>query len=317
MSGRTPVSIPTTYNENNIIENLVSPNTVHTRNNMLFSYFKRYLLLDVFSVYKWTLPKSWDADYFKYVLFCSGHVGIINTPEFGVIPQFCTLGGYNVFYRPSYIMVTNPLFSSSIRADIGKDCTVIKLMPDYAGIMDLVSHYADKLALASETVDIDLNNIKIATIFAAENKAQAEAYKKMFDKVASGNPAVVLDKSLFNEDGSPRWTPFTQNVKNTYIITDLINDIRCIRNEFLTEIGIPNNNNSNKRERMIVDEVNANNVETQAKASIWLDSIKQGIVQAKEMFPEITEFDIEFRFNTQDERTVKPNVGNNVNPRIV
>ena len=217
--------------------------------------------------------------------------------EFGVIPQFCTLGGYNVFYRPAWIMVTNPLLPNTITADIGKDCTVIKLMPDYGGISDLVSHYADKLALASETVEVDLNNIKIATIFAAENKAQAEAYKKMFDKVASGDPAVVLDKNLFNEDGSPRWIPFSQNVRNTYIITDLINDIRSIRNEFLTEIGIPNNNNSAKRERMIVDEVNANNTETKAKSSLWLESIKKGFEQTKKLFSNIGPLEVEFRFN--------------------
>lgn len=290
-------NIPTMYTADNIIENMVSPNTIHCRNNALFAYFQRYLLLDVFSIYKWTLPETWDEDYFKTLLFCTGRVGIVNTNEFGVIPQFCTLGGYNVFYRPAWIMVTNPLLPNTITADIGKDCTVIKLMPDYGGISDLVSHYADKLALASETVEVDLNNIKIATIFAAENKAQAEAYKKMFDKVASGDPAVVLDKNLFNEDGSPRWIPFSQNVRNTYIITDLINDIRSIRNEFLTEIGIPNNNNSAKRERMIVDEVNANNTETKAKSSLWLESIKKGFEQTKKLFSNIGPLEVEFRFN--------------------
>ena len=299
------MNVPTMYTADNIIENMVSPNTIHCRNNALFAYFQRYLLLDVFSIYEWTLPETWDEDYFKTVLFCTGRVGIVNTQEFGVIPQYCTLGGYNVFYRPAWIMVTNPLLKSTIQADINKDCSVIKIMPDYEGIADLVSHYADKLALASESVEVDLNNIKIATIFAAENKAQAEAYKKMFDKVASGDPAVVLDKNLFNEDGSPRWIPFTQNVKNTYIITDLINDIRSIRNEFLTEIGIPNNNNSAKRERMIVDEVNANNTETKAKSSLWLESIKKGFKQTKAIFPEVGTLDVKFRFDDPETETTE------------
>lgn len=297
---KSGVSIPTTYDVNNIIATSVIPNTIHCRSNALFSYFQRYLLQDVFSVYKWSLPDTWDEDYFKYVLFCCGHIGIINTEEFGVIPQWCTLGGYNVFYRPAWIIVTNPLLPSSIKADIGKDCTVIKLMSDYGGVMDLVNHYADKLALASEAVDVDINNIKIATIFSAENKAQAEAYKKMFDQISVGNPAVVLDKSLFAEDGSPRWTPFTQNVKNTYIVSDLVNDIRVIRNEFLTEIGIPNTN-STKRERMNVDEVNSNNIETKAKISLWLESIQKGIRKTLEMFPEIKPFNVEFRFKNSSE----------------
>lgn len=288
-------SIPTQYDINNLITNAVIPNTIHCRNTALFGYFQRYLLQEVFSLFKWTMPETWDEDYFRYVLFCSGTVAIIRTDEFGVIPQHCTLGGYNVFYRPAWAIITNPLLGS-IKANIDKECTVIKLMPDYAGIMDLVNHYADQMALVCETVQIDVNNVKIATIFGAENKAQAEAYKKMFDQVAAGNPAIVLGKNMLKDiDGSPAWMPFTQNVKNTYIVTELLADLRTIRDQFLTDIGIPNAN-TQKRERLITDEVNANNVETRTKCELWLESIKLGIKKTFKLFGEF-DFSVDFRFD--------------------
>ena len=52
---------------------------------------------------------------------------------------------------------------------------------------------------------------------------------------------------------------------------------------FDTEVGIPNAN-TDKRERLITDEVNANNFETKSKCALWLESLKQGCREANEMF---------------------------------
>ena len=289
------ISIPTEYDVNNLLANIVSPNTLHCRNNMLFGYFRRYLLQEVFSIYKWNLPETWDQDYFMYTLFCRGYVCILDTPEFGVIPQWGGLGGYNVFYRPAYAIIANPLFKRTIQADIGKDCSVIKLMPDYRSIMDLVDHYADKLALASETIDINMANSMVSTVFGAESKAEAESLKKMFDQIRSGNPAVVIGKKFFRDDGSPNWQPFQANVKNIYIVSDLLADLRKIKEAFLTDIGTPNAN-TDKRERLISDEVNSNNVETRTKVELWMDSIQRGIRETKRLFPEV-DISVEYRYD--------------------
>ena len=289
------ISIPTEYDVNNLLANIVFPNTLHCRNNMLFGYFRRYLLQEVFSIYKWNLPETWDQDYFMYTLFCRGYVCILDTPEFGVIPQWGGLGGYNVFYRPAYAIIANPLFKRTIQADIGKDCSVIKLMPDYRSIMDLVDHYADKLALASETIDINMANSMVSTVFGAESKAEAESLKKMFDQIRSGNPAVVIGKKFFRDDGSPNWQPFQANVKNIYIVSDLLADLRKIKEAFLTDIGTPNAN-TDKRERLITDEVNSNNVETRTKVELWMDSIQRGIRETKRLFPEV-DISVEYRYD--------------------
>ena len=289
--------IPAMFDTRNLYTAINSPSTVHCRNTYLQRYFRRYLLQKAISVFKWELPKTWDKDYFLYSLYCYGYVAILDTEEFGVIPQWGALGGYNVFYRPTYVIVTNPLIKGMKKPTIGVDCTIIKLQPDYGGLMDLVNYYADMMALCAESVGINLVNSHVATVFPALNKAQAESYKKMFDKLASGDPAVVVDKNLFDDTGKPTWTPFHANVKETYIADQILSDMRKIEAQFDTDVGIPNAN-TDKRERLVTDEVNANNVETATRCELWLEMLKESVEDSKTMFG-LTDFSVDWRVDPQ------------------
>jgi hypothetical protein len=48
-------------------------------------------------------------------------------------------------------------------------------------------------------------------------------------------------------------------------------------------VGIPNAN-TDKRERLITDEVNSNNVETEILAADWMDNIQRAITEVNDMF---------------------------------
>lgn len=276
-------NIPVEYDYINLYNSKRSPSSVHVKNTGLSNYFRRYLLQKAMSVFKWDLPAEWAKDYFLYTLYCWGYVGIVETDKFGVIPQAGALYGYDVFYRPTNIIITNPLLKGILKPRINVDCAVVKLAPDYGGIMDIVSYYADMLAVCAEAVGVNIVNSKLSYVFPAKDKPQAESYKKMFDRVASGELAVVIDKTLFDDDGKPAWTAFNQNVKESYIAPQILTDMRKIESMFDTDIGIPSAN-TDKRERLISDEVNANNVETASKCELWLETIKQGLDAANDMF---------------------------------
>ena len=269
--------------EENLFNSSFSPSTVHVNNTRLRRYFQKYLLQKAISVFKWNLPEDWDEDYFKYTLYGMGYIAVLNTRSFGVICQGGALGGYNLYYRPSYIIITNPLIKESITAYINRDCAIIKLQPDYSSIMDIVSYYADQLALSAEALGMNLVNVKTGVVFPADDKAMAESYKKMFDKINSGDPAVVVGKKLFDDDGKPAWFPFVQNMKQNYIASDVLSDMRKIEAMFDTDIGIPNAN-TDKKERLVTDEVNANNVETATRCELWLESIRKGVDKANEFY---------------------------------
>lgn len=243
----------------------------------------RYLLQKAISVFEWELPATWNKDYFLYVLYCFGHLAIVNTNRYGPIPQACGLMGYNVFYQPTTAIITNPLLQGTLQPRIGKDCVLIKLQPDYGGILDLVFLYANLMAQAVTAAGVNLANSKVAMAFFTDKKSLADTYKKSYDAVANGQPMVVVGKDMLKDDGSPAWDTFTRDVKASYIVSDLLSDLRKIEAMFDTDIGIPNAN-TDKRERLITDEVNANNVETYSKCALWLEQLRASCEQAREMF---------------------------------
>lgn len=300
--------VPAFYDYVNVYNATISPSTSHATQTGLSHFFQRYLLQEAFSVYKWDMPKAWSKDYFLYTLYSYGYIAIIETDKYGVIPQGCGLNGYDVFYRPTNAVISNPLLRGILQPRIGKQCAIIKLQPDYGGIMDLVTKYADIMAMTMQTAGCNIEASKLAYVFTAENKAGAEAFKKMFDKIASGEPLVIQDAKLKKADGNSAWEMFSNNLRNNYIAGDLLVDLQKWRNMFCTEIGIPNAN-TEKKERMLTDEVNANNQETYTKADLWLQELKEGVEQAKDLFPGL-ELSVDWRYKPKE----VDNNGGNIEP---
>ena len=273
---------PFYYDYINTLESAVQPANQNILNTQTGRFFQRYLLKKALAVFKWTLPEWWDENYFLYVLYCRGYAAIFDSGKFGVIPQECGLQGYNVFYRPTNVIIANPLLDIKNR-EIGKDAVLMQLQPDYMGVLDLCGHYAEKMALASSAINQNLWNTKISIVFFAGNDAEQQSIKKAYDRMSDGDPMVVVHKNLRDENGNLKYEVFNRDVKSSYVISDLISDLRKIEAEFDTRIGVPNAN-TDKRERLITDEVNANNVETHILCDMWMDSIQDGIKNVKDMF---------------------------------
>lgn len=287
---------PIFYDYNNAVNSILSPSTMHVRDTHLAWYFRRYLIQKAIAVFKWKMPKEWAQNYILYVLYCWGYLAIVNTDKFGVIAQGCSLAGYDVFYQPTRAIISNPLLTGILEPKIGQQCTLLRLQPDYGGIMDKVNFYADMLALSAETAGTNLFNSKLAYVFGAANKADAESFKKMFDNIASGEPAQFIGKSLFNEDGSPNWMMFNQDLRNSYIAGDILEDMRKWELKFCSDLGIPNSN-TEKKERLITSEVESNNIEVKLWADLALESLKKGCQEARDMFG--IDLDVDWRFKEE------------------
>lgn len=277
-------NLPVNYDYIDAYNHGYKPSTLHVKETGLTWYFKKYLIQKIISVFKFEgMPDTWAKDYFLYSLFIFGYISVLNTDKYGVIPQHCTLFGYDVFYRPNHAIVANPLLKGVSDLKIGKDCELIKMQPNYTGAWDIVEYYADLMALCTESIVANLINSKFAYVFGAEDKASAESLKKMFDQIASGEPAVFPDKKLFNDDGTPSWQLFTQNLTQNYIGSKLLSDLAMIDSRFNTEVGIPNVNIA-KASGVSDAEVMSNNVDTQAKCKLWLETIQDGLDKVNKMF---------------------------------
>ena len=284
------------------------PSTVHSQENATTWYFRRYLIQKIISVFEFDgIPEDWSKDYFLYTLFVNGFVAIVNTDKFGVIPQHCSLYGYDVFYRPTNVNIANPLLRGNLTPRIGTQCALIRMQPDYGSCWDIVAYYADLLSMSTEALAVNITNSKLAYVFACEDKTVAESFKKMYDQLQEGNPAVFADKKLFLDDGSPAWDTFQNNLKQNYIAKDILEDMTKIDARFCTEIGIPNVNMA-KESGVTDNEVEANNIDTKTKASLWLETIKDGIKQANDMFG--LNMAVKFRYESEVSGNVSVDNGN-------
>ena len=279
----------------------IRPSTAHSQDNATAWYFRRYLLQKIISVFEFKgIPDTWSKNYFLYNLFLSGFVAIIETDKFGVIPQGglnASLSGYDVFYQPTSVVISNSLLTGIMQPKIGVECELIKMQPDYRSCWDIVSYYADLLALCTESLGVNLVNSKLAYVFACQDKTTAESFKKMYDKINEGNPAVFADKKLFDDNGDPLWTTFQNNLKQNYVAGDMLNDMLKIDARFCTDIGIPNVNMA-KKSGVTDNEVEANNIDTKSKAALWLETMKDDIIKVNRMFD--LDLSVDFRFKEDE-----------------
>ena len=272
--------LPLNYKEINIINGTYIPSQVKSYNNQQFCLWQRALFQRACSVIKIELPKDWmkHLDLMYWTLFTRGFCGVGYLPEVGKWFNPVSLTGYDFYYAPTKAILSNPALKDSSRElEIGRDVEILKLTPDYMGIWDVISYYAEKLATMDIAINTAIINTKFAYVVGAKNKAAAEVLKKLFDKVNSGEPAVFFDKKLAN-DGTDQDEPwqalFRDNLKQSYIITDLLRDFQTVINDFDTEIGIVTIPYE-KKERLIADEANSKQIDAQSRSIIWYEELKR------------------------------------------
>lgn len=266
----------------------MQPSQVHIANTLLYQYYVRHLLQKAVSVFKWELPDYWQRTLFLYSLYCDGHVAIVKTDRFGVIPQPCTLGGRGVQYEPTYALIANPLLRGILEPRIGSQCAVVRIMPDYGGILDIINYYAQEMALCTETLEINMLNSKLSYVFGVpkggNRKASAEALKKVFDQIMAGVPAAFADEDLVDRNGKPTWQLFLQDIGRNFIAPDIQEQLRKLECEFAAKVGIPSNLATTKKERVNTLEVDSNNIETAIGPEQWLELAREGLDQANKLF---------------------------------
>ena len=295
---------PLNYDKINVMAGTYQPSTVKAFNNQYFAFWERSLFQRAQSSIILNVP--WDGserDFLYYCLFRFGYVAVLDTTEYGLIFQPCTLSGYDIYYQPTKCIITNPAFKDaglSREYELGKEASLIKLAPDYYGIWDCISHYAEKLAGMDSAINMSIINSKFAYILGARNKGAASALKKVFDKVNEGNPTVVFDQKILN-DQTDKEQPFQYvelpALKNSYLANDQLVSMQTILNAFDAEIGIPTVPYQ-KKERMVTSEAESRVVDSIARATVWNNTLNESMQVVNGMFG--TSMSAEIRNNPEE-----------------
>lgn len=313
------MNAPVYFNQAVFLQNSVTPGTLKPRDNVTTQYYIRYLLKRAMSVFKYNnIPESWNLDFVKYCLYCYGKVVVYNSSKYGVVPQACTLGGYGLYWQPTYAIITNPALpvaecgrywlydNPPAQEDVLGRCVLIKLQPDYAPLIDVCTITAERLAYMHEALIMNLANSKLSYVIGAADKGAAETFKAAIDQIQAGNLAVACGKNLWDSDtGKPLWEGFANNLKQNYIATELLENMRSEFNNFDGFVGIPSTN-YNKKAHMTEEEIAANDVETESLVDNMYECLTKGFAEVNRVYG--LNISIEKRYKNGDD-----NNGNDVN----
>lgn len=248
----------------------VQPSDVHGVYNNATQFYKNQLYTKLYSLFEFTIPKTWKMNWLRFFLFQFGSIGVIYTKEFGWIAQPYGVSKLDINMNPAQITVSNALLPEVKTGVIGVNAGIIHCFDNYRGFDDIVTRYAEKLAQIDKSLDINLMNVNVALSAAVENKKQADEMREAYARATQGEPFVPINKDAA-EGG------FELLFGSVPFIADKLSVLhRQIMNEFLTEIGI-RNANYEKKERLNSQEVSENNDETRAIISVVYDNIKADI----------------------------------------
>lgn len=272
----------------------INPKSVQGTRNLSYQHYRRILYQLIYSRFEFVnIPKNWDIDYIRDVLFQEGIMSICQT-ELGVLALRGGYYGVNVYEKPTHMTIANPVLGTLTKM-IGVDCEPLYfefINNGYMSFEPIVKRYALLLAQIDCSLNVSLMNSRVAHMFVGSSKNDLKSIQKAYDKVSNGEPSIFMLKSDNGFDIESK--PYFNNVKNSYIGNDILITKQTILNEFCTEIGIENAN-TQKRERLVTDEVNSNNELTYARVNMYIDSINACFERAREIFPEIGNVHVKLR----------------------
>ena len=303
--------VPLNYQDLNSLAGHYSPSMVKAYNNATYAYWERSLFQRAISRIKTILPDNWEGSRRDFLLYCLlklGFVFVSYSDRIGYWFNPGNLYGIDFYYQPTEFILANPRaaetlgYLSNYRFKLHEEGEILKFMPDYRGLFDTISYYAEKLSALDNAINMSIINSKFAFILAAKNKATAEALKKIMDKINKGEPAVFMDKVLMN-DPNTQDTPWQhielQKLKDNYITDKQLIDFQTILNAFDAEIGI-NTVPYQKAERFVSAEANSRQDDSQARIQTAIECLKSSIKDIKKLYP-----DIKLDFNIRSEEVAQ------------
>lgn len=218
-----------------------------------YNHYINYLYEKLIRIFTYdNLPPTVPRDALENYILHNGFGGFTYNEKYGFLAVPATKYGVGLYplYEPLAQYCT-PLVQGKDLV-IGRDIVIIKNNSYQLSCDEFVRRYARQLADVDSTLNILLSNLRMRVLPSFDNEESAESYKAVMVANRLGQVDTILDKN-FIQKGS--FTPYG-SMTDTGKITDVITARNEILRSFLSEIGVTTAND--KRERMVVDEVNNN-----------------------------------------------------------
>ena len=281
----------------------MQPVEVAGQRNYTNYFYKRYLYNKIYSCFDFKLLDNWALNTFRFALFHFGSVAIFKKDNRWSIGTW-SVAEFDEDMNPKkvychYFFQKNK--AAGIIYTVGEDAFIVRIFDDYFGYDDLVRETSVLLDNCTKTVNVALMNANVNLYATVDNEKTKTELETAYARGTTGQPMIFIDKDKTKDlkDGEDLFKPWT-NHDTISSMDRILTCRRTIINNFLTEIGIKNAN-TNKKERLISDEVNQNNEETSANVTIAFDNISKVFEAFNKKSGLTTKISVDLKYDYNDD----------------
>lgn len=253
--------------------------------NRGFAYWRRHLLERCFGTFKYDgLPESLpEIEVEKRVLF--GFAPIFEHKKYGLITAWATVTGVNHLNRPTTCTWSQANCGSGTLT-IGKDVAIIyndtsdetSEYQNPRGLTELIDRFARLLADVDSSINIMTVSARKTAWAVAKSPDVAKSVKAAYGRQRAGDFDVVMDEGLYDFF---KVYPETTSAR-VMTVNDLIALKEHLIRDFMSQIGIKAA--ERKAERMLTDEIAADDAMLDANLADMLEARQRGVERVNKLF---------------------------------
>lgn len=250
-----------------------------TLNDRVFDDYYKRLMLIARSVFKWEGLEELGIDekWIERYLFSEGQCMFFKDPEFGLmVTKLTSSGDLNHYDEPTYVRPVATRYMKAKNYKVGKECVIIRNNDICRPTASTILLYAMKLTNIDRTIDVNVHAQKTPLIIRCP-QGQKMTLKQVITKRDDNEFVIYGDKGLDVESIEVLKT-------DAPIVFDKLElQKHMVWNECLTFLGI-NNSNQDKRERLVTNEVEANNEMIEVSFNMMLKAREKACEEINKLF---------------------------------
>lgn len=257
-----------------------NPYAVNLVNNG-YNFYMWLLLEKCFGMYVYEgLPESLPSEQIEMRLIMTGTCTVFNNKKYGLVTSYGGLSGVDKYFLPTDFVYAQPALGSD-NLKLHKTCVTMynSQIDQYQriGLWLLIQRTARLLADFDSSINILTVNTRAIKNNVVANRQTQKAVDDGMTKMKEGEYYTINQNSILDMYKTVDW-----NTDKSGQLKELIDARKDTLNDFLSEIGVKGMNN--KRERLVTDEVNADEQLLTVNVEDMLNWRKKGIEEINKIF---------------------------------
>lgn len=216
----------------------------------IYDYYKMLAL----NMFTWeNLPQTMNSRYIENALYENGLCLVNNDTNMGLISVPCNYGAdMNINGESTEVITSGYNYIKNINYINNKECVLIRNNDLAKATRDYIANYAERMLEVEMCIRANINQQKFPWFINATEKTK-KSLEIIFEKVENFEPYILANREIgLGENALEVLT------MPTPYVADKLNEYKYeLEREILTFLSL--NNNFEKKERLLTDEINSNN----------------------------------------------------------